>query len=127
MLKGFLGAVVTCLLFALPATAELLVADAVITTAIEKQMPVDNIKSYPADYGKLFCFTRVTGAEAATSVTHVWYYQDNEMARVTLPIGSADWRTYSSKRFLPQWSGQWKVVVVDEEGQQLIEVPFVLE
>jgi len=127
MLKNLITIVIACLLFAFPVAAELQVADAVITTAIEKQMPVDNIQSYPADYGKLFCFTRIKGAETATSVTHVWYYQDNEMARVTLPIGSADWRTYSSKRFLPQWSGQWQVVVIDAEGQPLAEVPFVLE
>jgi hypothetical protein len=107
--------------------AELKVADAVITTAIEKQMPVDEIKVYPADYGKLFCFTRVVGAEKETKVTHVWYYQDDELARVELPIGSADWRTYSSKRFLPQWAGQWRVEVLDEEGRKLITVPFELE
>jgi len=109
------------------ACADIHVADAVISTAIEKQMPVDKIEVYPADYGKLFCFTRVVGAEQETTVTHVWYYQDNEMARVELPIGSADWRTYSSKRFLPQWSGNWRVVVLGEGGQELTTVPFVLE
>ncbi len=107
--------------------ADISVADAVITTAIENQMPVDEIKVYPADYGKLYCFTRIVGADKETTVTHVWYYQDDELARVELQVGSSDWRTYSSKRFLPQWVGQWRVVILDEEGQQLSSVPFQLE
>jgi len=98
-----------------------------ITTAIEQQMPVDKIDSFPADYGKLFCFTRITGAKTETHVTHVWYYQDNEMARVVLPVKSSDWRTYSSKRFLPQWAGQWRVKILDENDNELATIPFVLE
>ena len=107
--------------------ADLRVADGTITSAIENQKPVDQIDSYPADFGKLYCFTRIVGAPEETEVTHVWYYQDNEMARVTLPVRSTDWRTYSSKRFLPQWAGQWKVVVFDGEGNEIATIPFSLE
>ncbi len=107
--------------------ADLQVADGTITSAIENQMPVDRIESYRADFGKLYCFTRITGAQKDTEVTHVWYYQDSELARVTLPVRSADWRTYSSKRFLPQWAGQWRVVVLDGEMNEIATVPFVLE
>jgi hypothetical protein len=105
----------------------LTVAEAGITTAIVNQQSVDQISSYPADFGKLFCFTRIVGATEETSITHVWYFMDNEMAKVTLPIGSENWRTYSSKRFLPQWAGQWRVKVLDAEGNELTEIPFVLE
>ena len=119
--------ILLCLLFSTCVLAEIQIADAVITSGIEKQMPVDQLEVYPADYGKLYCFTRVVGAQKDTRVTHVWYYQDNEMARVELAVGSADWRTYSSKRFLPQWAGQWQVVILDEAGRQLTAVPFVLE
>lgn len=107
--------------------ADLSVADSVITTAIEKQQPVDRIDSFPADYGKLYCFTRVVGAVGDRVVTHVWYYQDDEMARVTLPIRSHDWRTYSSKRFLPNWKGEWRVVVLDEQQSELAVIPFRLD
>lgn len=107
--------------------ADLRVADGTITTAIKNQLPVDRIESYRADFGKLYCFTRIVGAQEDTKVTHVWYYQDAELARVTLPVKSSDWRTYSSKRFLPQWSGSWKVVVLDGEGDEIATVPFLLE
>ncbi len=107
--------------------ADLRVAEGTITTAIEDQMPVDKIDSYRADFGKLYCYTRIVGAQGDTEVTHVWYYQDNELARVTLPVRSADWRTYSSKRFLPQWAGQWKVVVLDADENEIATIPFSLE
>ena len=107
--------------------AELQVVDGVITSAIKDQAPVDKIETYRADFGKLYCFTRILGAEGETEVTHVWYYQNNELARVTLPVKSADWRTYSSKRFLPQWAGQWRVVVLDAEGSEIAVIPFSLE
>ena len=106
---------------------DLRVAEGTITTAIEDQMPVDRIDSYRADFGKLYCYTRIVGAQEDTEVTHVWYYQDNELARVTLSVRSADWRTYSSKRFLPQWAGQWKVVVLDADKNEIATIPFSLE
>lgn len=110
------------------ASAEVLtVAEGSITTAVENQQPVDKISTYPADFGKLYCFTRIVGAVNDTTVTHVWFYGDNEMARVPLLIGSGNWRTYSSKRFLPQWAGQWQVKVLDAQGIELAVIPFVLE
>lgn len=128
-MKKLLGLmfVIVVLAISYAQAADLRVADGTITSAIENQMPVDSIDSYPADFGKLYCFTRIVGAQGNTEVTHVWYYQDNELARVTLPVRSADWRTYSSKRFLPQWAGQWKVVVLDAEGNEIAIIPFSLE
>lgn len=107
--------------------SDLRVADGTITSAIVNQIPVDRIESYRADFGKLYCFTRIIGAQEDTEITHVWYYQDDELARVTLPIKSADWRTYSSKRFLPQWAGEWRVVVLDGDQNEIATIPFRLE
>lgn len=107
--------------------ADLKVVDGTITSAIVNQMPVDKIESYRADFGKLYCFTRIVGAQGDTEITHVWYFQENELARVTLPVRSSDWRTYSSKRFLPQWAGEWSVVVLDGEQNEIATIPFRLE
>lgn len=107
--------------------AGLQVADQTITTAIAEQSPVDRIGTYPADFGKLYCYTRILGAKAETEITHVWYYGVEEMARITLPVRSSDWRTYSSKRFLPQWIGPWKVVVLDAGQKEIATIPFRLE
>ncbi len=128
MIRMFLFLFFVCAMLPSPVySAQLTVADSAITTAVLEQNPVDRESSFPADFGKLFCFTRIVGAETDTMITHVWYYQDQEMARIELPIKSSDWRTYSSKRFLPQWAGQWHVVVLDENLKPLESIPFELK
>ena len=118
---------VCCFNVSIAQATDLRVADGTITSAIENQMPVDRVEVFPADYGKLYCFTRIVGAQEETAVTHVWFFQDDEMARVTLPVRSGDWRTYSSKRFLPQWSGEWRVVILDGDQKEIAVLPFRLE
>ncbi|OEU72322.1 MAG: hypothetical protein BA874_09580 [Desulfuromonadales bacterium C00003068] len=100
------------------------VEDASITTQIVKRAPIDSLNTVPADVDKLYCFTRITGASEDTWVTHVWYCEDKELTRVRLPVNSLNWRTWSSKRVMPQWKGAWRVEVLDNEGQALLIVPF---
>jgi hypothetical protein len=105
----------------------LTVGDVAITTQVVDHAPVDRIETYPARLGKLFCFSKIEGAVKDTSIEHVWLYQGDEMARVRLPIKSASWRTYSSKKMFPAWKGDWQVRILDEEGQELALVPFRVE
>lgn len=98
--------------------------DASITTQIVKRAPIDSLNTVPADVDKLYCFTRVTGATEDTWITHVWYCEDKELTRVRLPVNSLNWRTWSSKRVMPQWKGSWRVEVLDSDGQTLLIVPF---
>ncbi|HHO75643.1 MAG TPA: DUF2914 domain-containing protein [Deltaproteobacteria bacterium] len=72
--------------------------------------------SFPSGIEKLYCFTRISGAKQPTVVTHVWYYRDQEQARVELAVRSASWRTFSSKRIAPENTGTWRVEVVDAKG-----------
>lgn len=106
--------------------AELSVIEAVVTTEIRDREPVDSVQGYPAGIERLYCFTRVVGAEDDTFVTHVWYFADEEMAQIELPVRSSDWRTWSSKSILPAWAGDWRVDVVDPAGNRLASVSFVL-
>jgi hypothetical protein len=102
------------------------VVEGLITTQVSDRQPVDSVQSYPAASGKLFCFTRIAGAIEGAQVFHVWYRGDQEMARVKLLLRSSDWRTWSSKSLLPSWSGDWRVEVVDSEGNLLQAIPFTL-
>jgi len=60
-------------------------------------------------------------------VTHVWYHEGKTMSRIDLKVGSADWRTWSSKRILPAWRGRWEVKVLDDEGMVLSSARFVVD
>jgi len=98
-----------------------------LARGIEQRQPVDVLEVVPADIGRLYCFTRVTGAQEDTRIAHVWYWQEREMARVELPVRSGNWRTWSSKRILPEWTGDWRLVVEDASGQPLAEMSFRVE
>jgi hypothetical protein len=43
-----------------------------------------------------------------------------------LPVRSIAWRTYSEKKILPQWTGNWEVKVVDTTGATLTSVAFTI-
>lgn len=102
------------------------VEEAVITTRVVERAPVDQVQTYPSTVGQLYCFTHLTGAEGETSITHVWFFGDQEVSRVTLPVRSANWRTWSGKTILPQWTGEWRVEILDASGEVLMKVPFTL-
>ena len=95
------------------------VARAIFTSAIVDREPVDNLDTVSGDAQRVFFFTDLRDL-AGQIVTHRWEYNGKVMAEVTFKVGNgARWRVYSSKNLLPEWTGQWKVVVSNEAGQSL--------
>ena len=117
-----------CLLPAAPIEAQeavsLKVADAVICKTVVDRTPVDVGNSFRASAGKLYCFTRITGAQEPTGITHAWYFGKTQWAWVTLEVGSASWRTCSSKTIQPHQVGLWHVDVLGPDGDLLWTLEF---
>ncbi len=88
---------------------------------------VGQSERFVAGIEKIWCRTRILGAEAPTTVTHVWYRNGKTVAHVELTVGSRDWRTVSSKRLLPKWTGTWEVRVIDSAGTLLKSASFIVE
>lgn len=103
---------------------ELAVEQAVVSVDIANREPVDPGDSFPASVARLYCFTKIAGAENPTDITHVWYFGDIERARITLTVGGSPWRTYSSKRLLPNEVGPWHVDILDVFGNTMKTVRF---
>ena len=80
--------------------------------------------SFPANVGKLYCITKITGAKGAGKITHVWYYGHTERARIALDIRSASWRTYSSKIIQTHETGDWHIDVLGPEDEFLKVIQF---
>ncbi len=80
--------------------------------------------SFSSSAEKLYCLTSIIGAQKAIEITHIWYYNNAERARITLAVKSPRWRTFSSKIILPHEIGHWQIVVVDPEGNILDSFPF---
>jgi len=100
------------------------VAVAAICQDVVDREPVDAGVSFPASVGTLYCFTKITGAQEPTTITHVWYFGATERARVELDVNSASWRTWSSKIIQAHEIGSWRVDVLDQEGTVLKELQF---
>lgn len=88
------------------------------------RMPVDTAAVFPADVGRLACWTRVSGA-AGTTIQHVWIHGDDEFP-VTMEIGGSPWRTWSTKVIPPEWTGEWRVEVRDSAGTVLASTSFTV-
>jgi len=105
---------------------ELEVPELVIGVEVNKKdRTVDGAGTdFASDVGKLVCFTRVVGAEEQTQIHHVWYYNGKTIAKIPLQIKSRSWRTWSSKKILPGWTGDWVVKVLDSDGLVIASQKF---
>ncbi len=111
-----------------PVNAEgLRVHDPGTCTAIENHVFTGVDESFPASVGKIYAFTKIVGAATDTFVTHRWYYENKLMAEVKLPVRSSNWRTFSSKNIMPEWTGQWIVDIADEDGTVIYSLPFTVK
>jgi len=109
------------------AEAAMSVEEAVISRGVERLEPVGVGTTFRADIGKLYCFSVVAGAEPPALIRHIWYYEGKRMSEVALPIRHAKFRTYSSKRIMPNCKGGWHVEIVREDGALLRTVNFTVE
>ncbi len=98
-----------------------------ICTAVQDRVPVGADTSFSSDVQRLFCYTKISGAAADSSVTHVWYHGDNEMARQKLSVKADQWRTWSSKRIVDSWTGEWRVDVLSAPGTVLESKVFMVK
>ena len=114
----------------LPATvlaSTVSVGEAAIGTAVEDRVLVGQGFQFDSAVGRLYAFTRIVGAPSETQVSHRWYYGEQLMAEVSLPVRGANWRTWSTKSVMPQWVGNWRVDVVAEDGSVLDSLNFSLQ
>lgn len=94
------------------------VARAVFTSAVKAHEPVDAITRLTNDHGRLYFFTELDGL-AGHTITHRWIYQGKVMAEIDFKVKSDRWRVWSSKHLLPEWTGEWQVDIVEQDGTVL--------
>ena len=107
--------------------AKLQITEAAVATAILDRSPQGTSENFSSDVGRLFAYTRVLGSEGDTVIKHLWFYGDQLLAEIRLSVKSPNWRTYSSKKILPQWTGPWRVDITDEKGLVLKKLNFTID
>lgn len=100
-----------------PIQTTAITVELVISRDVVDRMPVDTAHAFPADIGKLYAWTRVTGAEGRT-IQHVWIFNGEEYP-VPLEIGGSPWRVWSSKEIPADAEGTWRVEIRDDAGNVL--------
>ncbi len=106
---------------------EIAVGQAVVCQEVVDRMPVGSGDVIPIGTERVFCFTRIEGAQGETEITHNWYYQGSLKASVVLPVRNSNWRTWSSKTLLPEWTGEWMVEVLSKDGTPLESIIFFVQ
>lgn len=100
------------------------VQDMVFCKAIHDRSPMDIDINFANSIERVYCFTKLSSELDTTSISHVWYYNDTQMAIVDLDINAKSWRTWSSKRIVKEWTGPWRVDVISSEGNILSSKEF---
>ncbi|ASM48402.1 hypothetical protein PESP_a0119 [Pseudoalteromonas espejiana DSM 9414] len=57
-------------------------------------------------------------------VKHVWSFEGETMAEISLNVTSPRYRTYSTKNIMDTQTGHWRVDVVDEQGNLIAQKEF---
>lgn len=93
------------------------------TTRIEDREPVDNVAQLENDTQEVYYFTELRDMEGQTA-RHRWKYEGEVMAEVEFDVKGPRWRVWSSKRFVPDWTGEWSVSVVNAANEVIAEDSF---
>jgi len=95
---------------------EVTLEDIQICTSVEDRVPVGVNTSFPGDVERLYCFTKISSNQDEGSIFHVWLHNDQVMARIELSTKAKTWRTWSTKKILPSWTGKWRVDIETPDG-----------
>lgn len=104
--------------------------DSGICTEVADHQGVGFGEGFEKNIGTLFCFTRIEGGsppKAGDKITHVWYHRDAERFRIALPVKGSVWVTHSEKNILPAETGDWRVDVLDPEGDLISVFQFFIK
>lgn len=102
--------------------SELSVARAAIALNIKDLEPENAGDTFPPEVKRLYCFTHIKGSSGAAEIQHRWYWNDDLMGIVNLPIKSPNYRTYSAKTIPEGMTGEWRVAVVDSKNEEILKM-----
>lgn len=103
------------------------IEDAVVCQEVVDRLPIGSGDVFDKGAGKIFCFTRVVGLDGGGDIIHNWYYKGTLKSTTKLSVGSGNWRTWSSKSINPEFTGEWMVEVLTEDGKPLQSILFFVQ
>lgn len=108
-------------------TSNISIQQAVICMDVIDRTPIGTGDIFTKEIPKLYCFSKVVGAQKPTTITHLWYLNGLLQSKVVLPVKSASWRTWSSLNITSEKTGEWMVEIVSEDGVALASIIFIVK
>ena len=90
------------------------------TREIDDREPMENLQSLSNENDQVKFFTELRDMSGQTAI-HRWEYDGKVVAEVEFNVKGPRWRVWSSKSFVPQWTGDWKVSVINGAGEVISE------
>lgn len=90
------------------------------TRDIEQREPTEDLQKLTNENGQVKFFTELRDMSGQTAI-HRWEYEGKVVAEIEFNVKGPRWRVWSSKSFVPQWTGDWKVSVVNGAGEVISE------
>lgn len=92
------------------------VDSSMLCRTVENRECVGEATTFPVAMGRIYCHSTILGAEKEIVIHHVWYWEDTQVADVPLFVRTPRFRTYSSKKILPNQKGEWRVEIIGTNG-----------
>ncbi|MFT5504664.1 MAG: hypothetical protein ACI845_001341 [Gammaproteobacteria bacterium] len=100
------------------------VSRAIFTIAMDNREPVIRVDSIDSSsFNSISFFTELTDLQGK-NITHQWMFEDKVMYEKTFNVKGTRWRVWTSKTFIPEWTGTWTVNVLDEDQSVLSTKSF---
>lgn len=90
------------------------------TRKIAEREPTENLENLTNENGQVKFFTELRDMSGQTAI-HRWQYDGKVVAEIEFKVKGPRWRVWSSKSIMPQWTGDWKVSVVNGAGEIISE------
>lgn len=90
------------------------------TREIDEREPMENLQNLSNENTQVKFFTELRDMSGQTAI-HRWQYEGKVVAEIEFNVKGPRWRVWSSKSFVPQWTGDWKVSVVNGAGETISE------
>lgn len=99
------------------------ISTAVFALNVVKRVPQNIVSDINNDIKKIYFYTNFRNL-AGRTLKHRWIYNGKNMAEIKFSPKGNRWRVYSSKNLWKNWTGTWKVEVLDENNNILLTKSF---
>lgn len=86
------------------------------TTSIVDGKPADDQRAFENTVDTIYFYTILEGLKGQT-VTHRWKYAGHTISNADISVTDDPFRTWSSNKLEPNWTGFWTVEVLDSNSK----------